>query len=180
MRMRAPFRLSLVCAALFGAASARATVDGSYALEIAPLLGINLPYDLWGAQTLSVYGLRAGYRLPNPSGVAELGLLYHTKVDDKAYTVDGAYRHEVYSNLLNGFFVIGLHYSLYDLTVDYNSSGECVPKNCKTDSGSHFGLTYGAGLLVPVGETEPLRLGVRYYRNPQTWLLLEAAWGFRF
>jgi hypothetical protein len=181
MRFRhAPLRLVLAVGALLSSSAARSAVDSSYTIEFAPLLGINLPYDLWGAQTLSVYGLRTGYRLPNPTGVAELGLLYHTKEDDKAYTIDAAYRHEVYSGFLNGFFVIGLHYSYYDLTTDYDSDGACVPKNCRTDSGSHSGLTYGGGLLVPVGETEPLRLGVRYYKSPQTWLLLEAAWGFRF
>lgn len=172
--------LRLAFPLILGTGLARAAVDASYSMEISPIIGINLPYDLWGADTLNVLGLRGAYRLPSPTGAFESGILYHHNGADKAYTFDLAYRHELYTGFINGFFVVGAHFSRYSLTIDRDSAGNCVPVNCQTDSGNHTGVTYGGGLLVPIGETDPLRLGVRFYNNPQTWLLLEAGWGFRF
>lgn len=160
--------------------SSGGTAGPGYQFEIAPLLGLNLPYDLWGTPgTLNIIGVRGAYRLPNPNGAIEGAALYHHKLPDKAYTGEVAYRHEIYTNTLNGFFVFGFHYSKFDLEIDYDSNGDCVPANCKTDSGFHSGFTYGGGILFPVGEY-PIRLGVRFYQNPQNWLLLEIGYGVRF
>ncbi|MEO5668469.1 MAG: hypothetical protein ABIR96_10450 [Bdellovibrionota bacterium] len=157
-------------------------LNAAYSLEFMPFIGKNLPYDLWGANDglLSVFGLRSSYRLPNPTGSLEVSVFIHHKMPDKAYTAEVAYRHEVYSSFLNGYFDIGVHFSYFDLKPDYKADGStCVLPGCVTDSGSHSGLSYGGGVMLPVG-VYPIKLGVRFYQNPQSWLLLEAGYGLRF
>jgi hypothetical protein len=177
---------AVALAALPGLALAQNSSGGSispaYSFEVDPFLGKNLPYDLWGADDgmLSVFGVRFGYRLPNPTGAVEASGFVHHKSPDKAFTGEVAYRHEVYSSFLNGYFTIGLHYSYFKLEPDYDASGNCPQRyGCRTDSGSHTGLSYGGGLMLPVG-VYPIKLGVRFYQKPQSWLLLEAGYGIRF
>jgi hypothetical protein len=155
-------------------------ISANYAFEIAPLIGKNLPYDLWGTPgTLNVLGIRGAVRLPNPSGAIESSFLYHHAGPDKAYTFDLSFRHEIYTGFINGYFNLGAHYSRYSLEADRDGNGNCVIPGCLTDSGNHTGLTYGGGILLPIGEW-PIRLGVRFYQNPQSCLLLEASYGIRF
>jgi hypothetical protein len=181
-RLKAFLALSLLTPAFaLAQRSGGGELNADYAVEIMPVVGKNLPYDLWGADDglLSVFGLRSSLRLPNPTGSIEVSALAHHKIPDKAYSGEIAYRHEVYSNFLNGFFNIGFHYSYFDLEADLESDGSCRLPGCVTDSGSHSGLSYGGGIMLPVG-VYPIKLGVRFYQNPQSWLLLEAGYGFRF
>ena len=157
------------------------SLSPAYTIEAMPFVGKNLPYDLWGANDglLNVFGLRASLRLPNPSGALEVSGFMHHKIPDKAYTGEVAYRHEVYSGFLNGYFNIGIHYSYFSLEADREADGSCTLPGCQTDSGSHTGFSYGGGVMLPVG-TYPIKLGVRFYQNPQSWLLLEVGYGVRF
>ncbi len=156
-------------------------LNQAYSVELAPLIARNLPFDLWGAPgALSVGGVRASAKPQAWSGAMEVSAFYQGAGSDKAYTTELAYRHEVYGQIFNGFFVVGFHLSKFTLTTDYDSEGNCVPINCGNDSGLHTGLTYGGGLLVPVGDNNPLKLGIRYYQRPQTWVLLEMSYGVRF
>lgn len=150
-----------------------------YKFEIAPLLGKNLPYDLWGTPgTLSVYGVRGA--VPLPTGALEGGALYQVEGADKAYTLDFGYRYDTYFETLNFVLDVGIHASKFSLTVDYDSNGVCVPTNCSTDSGTHMGYYFGGGLSVPLSPTMPLRLRMRFYKSPQVWLLLNAEIAIRF
>lgn len=156
------------------------SLSSAYTFEITPFIGKNLPYDLWGTpDNLKIIGVRGAFRVPNPNGAIEASFFYHYAGPDKAYTTDVSYRYEVYSNFLNGYFNIGVHFSRFSLEPDLDANGDCVLPGCVTDSGQHSGLTYGGGIMLPVG-TYPIRLGVRFYQNPQSWLLLEAGYGFRF
>jgi len=160
--------------------SSKSELSGNYTFEIAPLVGKNLPYDLWGTPgTMSVIGVRGAFRLPNPHAAVESSIFYHHAGPDNAYTIDVSFRYELYSDFLNGYFNIGAHYSRYNLEPDLEADGSCVLTGCVTDSGNHSGLTYGGGVMLPLGEW-PLRLGIRFYQNPQSWLLLEASYGIRF
>jgi hypothetical protein len=155
-------------------------LSADYAIEIAPMIAMNLPYDLWGTPgTLNTLGARGSIRMANENGALEGAALYHHAGEDNAYTIEAAYRFETYTGFLNGFFSIGLHYSVFNLEPDRNASGECVLDGCLTDSGQHYGLTYGGGIMLPTGQY-PVKLGIRFYQNPQQWLLLEAAYGIRF
>lgn len=150
-----------------------------YKFEISPLVGKNLPYDLWGTPgTLSVYGLRAA--VPLPTGALEGGVLYQVEGTDKAYTLDFGYRYDTYFETLNFVLDVGVHASKFSLTVDYDSLGACVPANCSTDSGTHMGYYFGGGLSVPLSPAVPLRLRMRFYKSPQVWLLLNAEVALRF
>jgi len=180
LKVLATLSFALSTAAM-AAPSSGGAVSSAYAVEIAPFIGKNLPYDLWGADDglLSVFGIRGGYRLPNPSGVLEVSAFMHHKMPDKAYSLEVSYRHEVYSGFLNGYFNIGVHASRFMLEADREADGSCKLTGCVTDSGNHSGLSYGGGIMLPVGEY-PIRLGVRFYQRPQSWLLLEAGYGIRF
>jgi hypothetical protein len=153
----------------------------NYNLELAPLVARNLPFDLWGSPgALSAAGIRASGKLADWDGAGEVTTFYQSAGADKAYTIEVAYRHEIYGDIFNGYFVIGYHMSKFDLTTDYDSDGNCIPDNCGNDSGLHYGPSYGGGLLVPVGENNPLKFGIRYYQRPQTWVLVEMSYGIRF
>jgi hypothetical protein len=180
LRLKA-FALVSLLTPLAAFAQDTAGPSSDYAIEFAPFVGKNLPYDLWGVDegTLSVFGIRVSLRLPNPSGALEVSTFMHHKMPDKAYTGEVSYRHESYSGFLKGYFNIGLHFSYFSLEPDRNASGDCIIPGCATDSGSHSGLSYGGGILLPVG-VYPIKLGVRFYQNPQSWLLLEAGYGVRF
>lgn len=180
LRLKVLAALSFALPTAARAASSGA-ISSAYAVEIAPFIGKNLPYDLWGADDglLSVFGIRGSYRLPNPSGALEVSAFMHHKLPDKAYTLEASYRHEVYSGFLNGYFNIGFHASRFMLEPDLDADGECKLSGCVTDSGNHSGLSYGGGIMLPVGEY-PIKLGVRFYQRPQSWLLLEAGYGIRF
>ncbi len=152
----------------------------NYLFEIAPTLGTNLPYDSWGIPgTLSVIGVRGFVPISGPNGV-EASVLYQSAGGDTAYTIDASYRFEVPTEAFISFFNIGYHYSIFDLDVDYDAAGVCVPTSCATDSGTHQGIVFGAGVMAPLGTSTMGRLGMRFYKNPVTWLLLEAGLGFRF
>jgi len=178
--------LTLVAATLWGAAASAASSGGggttlaSYSFEIAPLIGINLPYDVYGADgLLNTYGVQAGLSLDGPSSVTVSGL-YHSKEGDWAWTVDGGYRHEINSALFNAFFDVGLHYSRFNLDVDRKADGTCIPASCATDSGSYVGIYLGSGIIIPLAPMTLARLGFRFYNNPQAWVLVSAGLGFRF
>jgi hypothetical protein len=179
--------IAMLAAALLALASSREArtaenaVSGKYNVELAPLLGKNLPFDLWGVQgSLTAAGIRVSAKPENWAGAGEASTFYQAAGSDKAYTVEVAYRHEVYGALFNGFFSLGYHVSKFSLTTDYDANGNCVLKNCGNDSGLHSGFSYGGGLLIPVSELNPLKLGIRYYQNPQTWVLIEMSYGLRF
>ena len=159
----------------------KSEISADYAIEIMPFAAQNLPYDLWGTPgTLSVIGIRGAIRIGNPTGALEGSAFYHHASPDEAYSIEAAYRHEVYSNgFINGYFAIGIHYSRFQLEADRNTDGSCVLPGCQTDTGFHYGVTYGGGIMLPVGEY-PIKLGLRFYQNPQKWLLLEAGYGIRF
>lgn len=156
-------------------------ISADYLIEIMPFVAKNLPYDLWGTPgTLSVLGIRGAIRIGNPSGALEGSAFYHHASPDVAYSLEAAYRHEVYSSgFINGYFAIGMHVSLFQLEEDRDVNGNCVVAGCRTDSGTHYGVTYGGGVMLPVGEY-PIKLGLRFYQNPQRFLLLEAGYGIRF
>ncbi len=156
-------------------------VSADYAIEIMPFIARNLPYDIWGTPgTLSVLGFRGAVRIANPTGALEGSIFYHHADPDNAYTIEAAYRHEMYSSgFINGYIVIGFHYTQINFEEDRNSDGTCVLPGCLTDSGPHYGITYGGGIMLPVGEY-PIKLGLRFYQNPQKWLLLEMGYGIRF
>lgn len=156
------------------------TTLAKYDFEITPTIGINLPYDLWGVEgTLNVYGLQGALPI-NDVGAISVSALYQTKGSDWGYTLDGGYRHEITSPLFNAFFDVGFHYTQMSLALDRNSDGECVPANCRTDSGSYMGMYAGSGLIVPFSSLTIARLGFRFYSNPQAWVLLSAGLGLRF
>lgn len=151
----------------------------AYTLEITPLIGINLPYDLWGATgTLNVLGVQSALSI-NEAGAISVGALYHYKTNDTAYTFDAGYRHEIKSLMFNAFFDIGLHYSQFNLEIDYDSDNNCIPANCLTDSGSHSGIYAGTGLIIPLAPMTLIRLGFRFYSNPQSWVMINAGLGIR-
>lgn len=152
----------------------------NYFLELTPAVGTNLPYDLWGTPgTFSVLGARAFAPIAAPNGI-EAGFLYQYAGVDKAYTVDLSYRFEIPTEAFLSYFNIGYHYSIFDLEIDYDENGACVPANCLTDSGDHHGFSFGAGVMAPLGTATIGKLGMRFYKNPITWLLLEAGLGIRF
>ena len=153
----------------------------AYTWELNAAAGIDLPYDIWGTPgTFSTLALGAAYKV-SEKGSIQLSTIYqHASTHDKAYTVDVGYGYELVAADFNTFFVAGLHYSHYALTVDHDSTGACVPENCLTDSGNHSGIFVGGGLQIPLSEFTPLRLSMKFFQNPQLWLLLEAGVGFRF
>jgi hypothetical protein len=156
-------------------------LSNKYMIELAPLIGKNLPFDLWGAPgSLSAAGIRASGKPEDWFGAAEVSTFYQAAGSDKAYSIEVAYRHEIYGALFNGYFSFGYHVSKFSLTTDYDSNGDCVLTNCGNDSGLHSGVTYGGGLLIPISDLNPLKLGIRYYQRPQTWVLLEMSYGVRF
>lgn len=152
-----------------------------WTIEFSPVIGLNLPYDVWGTPgSLGVYGIRSAYSV-TPESSAILGFLYHTADPDTAFTVDALYRFELKADGLLPYFDVGLHYSKFSFEVDLDDTGACVPSSCATDSGVHTGIAIGGGLLIPLSPTMPLRLGMRFYKkNPFLFLLLEAEIGFRF
>lgn len=153
---------------------------GNYTIEVTPTVGIMLPYDFWGIEgTLNTYGIQSAYSV-NDTGAITLSALYHSKDGDTGYTVDSGYRHEINSNLFHAYFDVGLHYSNFSLERDYDSEGNCVPANCRVDSGTYFGIYGGTGLVIPLGQSTLARFGFRFYNNPQAWVLLGAGIGFRF
>ena len=162
------------------AASSGSSALANYTLEITPMIGINLPHDFWGVEnTLNVYGVQGAYSV-NEAGAVTASVLYHAKDNDWAYTIDSGYRHEIASNLFNAYFDVGLHYSKFNLEIDRDSDGECIPSNCKTDSGSYVGLYAGSGLVVPLSPLTLARMGFRFYNKPQSWVLISAGLSFRF
>lgn len=151
-----------------------------YTLEITPVVGFALPYDIWGIEgTLNTYGGQAAYSV-NDDGALTAGGLFHQKSNDWAYTVDVGYRHEINSLLFHAYFDIGVHYSKFNLKIDYNSSGACVPANCRTDSGSYGGIYGGSGLVIPISSLTLVRGGFRFYNNPQAWVLITGGLSIRF
>jgi hypothetical protein len=151
-----------------------------FTLEFTPGLGVNLPYDIWGTPgTMDVFSLRTAYSV-NPGGNLELGFLYHQASEDNAYTLDLGYRVDIPSDVFLAFFNVGYHISQFNLEPDFDENGDCVPSNCLTDSGIHHGLNFGGGIFIPITQTRALRLAMRFYKNPITWLLIEAGVGFRF
>jgi hypothetical protein len=152
----------------------------SYTIEIAPTIGIMLPYDIWGIEsTMSSYGLQGAYSI-NDSGALTSSIFYHKKDNDWGWTVDAGYRHEINSPLFHAYFDVGLHYTSLSLKVDRDSDGNCIPANCQTDSGTYAGLYGGSGLVIPLAPLTLARLGFRFYNNPQAWVLLSAGLGIRF
>lgn len=152
----------------------------NYTFEVAPTVGINLPYDLWGAQsTLDVVGIQVAYSI-NDTGALTASAFYHSKGNDIAYTGDTGYRHEINSALFHAYFDVGVHYSKFKLGIDRDSAGNCDPANCKTDSGTYVGIYGGSGLVIPLSTLTLARMGFRFYNNPQAWVLLTASLGFRF
>ena len=155
-------------------------ISPDYAIEIMPFVAKNLPYDSWGTPgTLSVLGIRGAIRIGNPTGALEGSIFYHHAGPDTAYSVEAAYRHEMYTEgFINGYIVIGMHFTQISFEADLDGAGNCVIAGCQTDSGPHYGVTYGGGIMLPVGEY-PIKLGLRFYQNPQKMLLLEAGYGIR-
>ncbi len=152
----------------------------AFTIEVTPGLGTSLPYDIWGTPgTLDVISLRSAYAL-SPDSNIEVGVLYQMASDDKAYTIDVGYRMDIPTEAFNAYFNLGYHVSHFDLSVDYDENGDCVPTNCRTDSGFHRGINFGGGVFVPISPTRVLRLGMKFHKNPITWLLIEAGVGFRF
>jgi len=153
--------------------------SATYNFEVSPVLGRMLPYDINGAShTMPTYGLRVA--TPINSGALEAGALYTIKGSDKVYTGDFGYRYESSVESLNFILNLGVHYSKFSLSVDRNAAELCEPADCSTDSGGYFGLYFGGGLQLPLSPMIPLRLTMRFYKNPQIWLLLEAGLGVRF
>ncbi len=147
----------------------------AYKLEFTPVIGKNLPYDLYGTPgTLSIIGLRSAYKVG--AGAVEVGAIVQHNDPDRAYTFDANYRGEIMAQGLNAYFVAGIHYSRFILTSEERDD----PNNGLTDSGNYVGITFGGGLQVPLSSSMPLKLGMRYYFKPQYWLVLEAGIGIRF
>lgn len=180
------FKVSATLLSLFAffqsnSQAADGSLTNAYNLELAPLLGRNLPFDLWGTPgAMSAAGIRASAKPSDWDGAIEASAFYQSAGVDKAYSIEVAYRHEVYGEIFNGFFSVGYHFSKFDLQTDYDADGNCILENCGNDSGLHNGLSYGGGLLLPAGENNPIKLGIRYYQRPQTWVLLEMSYGVRF
>jgi hypothetical protein len=152
-----------------------------YTVEFSPVLGILLPYDIWGTPgTMNTVGIRSSYVLSPPDGAIEIGALYHSAGVDRAFVIDASWRQEIALDFLLSYFSIGYHYSKWDLDIDYDAAGLCVPTSCQTDSGFHSGIKVGAGVQIPLGPTTPLKLGMIFYSGPQLILLLEAGLGIRF
>ncbi len=152
----------------------------AFTFEVTPGVGTNLPYDIWGTPgTMDVLSLRTAYAA-SPGGNIELGMLYQMAADDKAYTIDLGYRMDIPTDAFLAFFNIGYHVSKFELSVDYDDNGDCVPTNCLTDSGYHHGLNFGGGVFIPVSASRVIRLGMKFHKKPITWLLIEAGVGFRF
>lgn len=153
----------------------------AYTIEVTPVVGLNLPYDIWGTPgTLNIIGIRSAYSL-SPDSSVEVGFLYHHKLPDSMTGFDIVYRKEMVAESMNTFFVIGAHFTKFNLSVDRDADGVCVPTTCATDSGTHAGFVIGAGINLPVNPSAPIRLGMRFYKkNPSLMLLLEAGVGIRF
>jgi len=152
-----------------------------YTLEVTPTLGVNLPHDIWGAQTLTIVGSRAAWSFA-PSHALEAGLLYQFGNNDKGYTTDVLYRYEMSSDLVDTFFTVGYHLTKLDLGLDQDPvTGVCDPTNCLTDTGWHKGIELGAGIQTPITPQVPLKFGMRFLKkNPSLMLLLEVGVGLRF
>jgi len=151
-----------------------------YTIEVTPYLGLNLPYDLWGTPgTFSTKALRAAYKF-NEKALLRVGAVYQSAGADKVYTGDAVIGWELTTADLYTTFHVGFHFSRFNLDIDYDDEENCIPANCQTDSGNHSGIAVGAGLMIPISEKTPLRLGMTFYTNPQLWLLLEMGIGFRF
>jgi hypothetical protein len=151
-----------------------------YTFEITPTLGVNLPHDIWGAQTLSIYGVRGAWVFAPGHGI-EAGALYQSGSNDTGLTTDVLYRYEMSSDLVDTFFAIGWHFTKLNLGLDYDATGACDPANCLTDSGLHQGLEIGAGIQTPIAPLVPLRFGMRFLqKEPSLMLLLELGVGIRF
>lgn len=151
-----------------------------YAFEITPTVGVNLPADMWGAQTLSIVGARMAFGI-EPGHSIELGTLFQFSHNDHGYTLDINYRYEMSTELMDTFFVLGYHVTQFTLGVDYDASGACDPINCRTDSGTHKGIELGAGIQTPLTPMMPLRVGMRFLKKePNLMLFLEVGLGLRF
>lgn len=180
--------LSLAVVALTAARESRAEESlAAFQYEITPLAGINLPYDLWATSgNFTVLGGRFGYNMTplGISGVLVAGGLYQYSGAEKIYTFDLSYRYDFVAEGMNAFFTFGFHSSKFSLEPKVNEDGTyAVPDGNgggKTDSGQHGGLIIGGGILIPIKPNIPLEFGMRFYNNPQLWLLLEMGVSFRF
>jgi len=168
------------------AQSSSASVNLSpYTFEIEPILGVLLPRDIWGTPgTLNTVGARASYVLSPPDGAIEVSALYHyagsRDPEDSAIGFDASWRQEFQNELLMAYFNVGMHYSKWTMDIDYDADNNCVLENCGNDSGTHTGFRIGAGVIIPLGPTTPLKLGMTFMKGPQLLLLLESGIGIRF
>jgi len=177
----APRRFALLALTftLWSSPFARAEETKTYNFEVNAIIGKNLPQRIDGIpNTLTVVGAKLAY--PIPSGAIETSALYQFEGMDKAYTATLGYRYETEFEKIGILFDAGLHYSHFDLTVDYTSTGACDPQNCHTDSGYELGAYLGGGLQLIAGSNVPVRFLMQFHKNPKVWLLLSTEVGYRF
>jgi opacity protein-like surface antigen len=173
-------RLALGVACLVSAMSfAQNSSSSSYNYEAYPYFGVMLPDDVKGLfSTVRGGGVRGVYMLDSPLGI-EVGSYFWSKEEDKGRTFDGGVYYELHKDIKT-YLGAGLHYSKYDITIKYKGDGACANRGCKTASGTHFGFYGGGGIILPVSDTVPVKAGVRFYKGPSYWVLIDAGVGIRF
>jgi hypothetical protein len=172
-------RVLLLIFSIFSLPSRAAEGSSSYTFEIYPYFGVDLPNDIKGLQTtVKGGGVRGTYVINAPASL-ELGSFFWKSGDDSGRTFDGGIYYEIQSDI-KAYFSAGLHYSTYAITVKYKTDGACVNQGCQTASGTHQGFYVGGGINVPISNTFPLKTGLRFYKGPNLWVLVDVGVGFRF
>ncbi len=186
--MRPWFRLSYIFTTIlllfsetsFAQGSQSKRINTSYTFEVTPFFGQNLPYDIWGTPGgLYTAGIRGAVNISNDLAI-EAGGFYQVAGQDHATTGDLVFRYEIFADAIDAFFVLGAHLSNFYLQLDRDVNGACVPANCQTDTGRHQGFVVGGGIMIPITSQLPLKMSMRFYKNPILWFLFDVGVGIRF
>ena len=143
----------------------------SYSYEISPVVGLNLPHDIDGANR-SFYTLGVRTDIPVAPDFSIIGgALFHRRGQDKAFSFDGGGRLNFDSPFGSLFFDGGLHFSYFATKRD---NGEA-----RSITGTYYGAFAGGGFSFMFGAL-PIRILMRAHVAPSYWLLLEAGLALRF
>ena len=154
--------------------------SANYTFEAYPFFGIEMPSGIAGLEnSVKGYGLRAHYVFSAPTAL-EVGSFFWRDEQDKGRTFDVGLYHELSSSDLKAFVGAGLHYSRYNISIKFSDTGACVNHRCQTASGSHIGFYGGGGIIYALTDKTPLKAGMRFYKKPGVWVLIDLGVGIRF
>lgn len=137
-----------------------------------------LPSDFLGFYTsASGLGLR-GHYVVSSGFAAEVGTFMWKKENDSGSTIDAGIYYEVQEDF-RPYFTGGVHYTQLKLSPKFTNGEECLPLSCETDSGPHAGIYAGGGIIFPLSQMVPVKAGLRFYKGPSYWVLVDLGVGIR-